>query len=863
MLLPYRKDFPTPDDGPVTASLYYNGVLYLGGFFRNVQGQPRHGLAAFDPVTYQLLPWDPDMFIGFGTVEVLYEVGGKIFVGGTNLTSVNGGAHAVTSLFACDPVTGAFDTTIGAPVCNANVLDMVSDGTSLFFVGGFTTVNAVNRQGAAAIDLATGTLTAWDPSLGGVGNCIDYYPPTNKVFIGGSFTSINVSTVPIASLFGADFDTALGVYQGWNPNTNAPITALDIDLSSNLVYIGGHFSTMAGLSRIRVGALPPFPLTVHTPIPAFAPSSVSNINFFRFFNGQIFMGNLGGPLGYGAGATSNFQAQGFAILFPDGTVDNTQRYDVNGPVLDMAYFGAMSGSTPVTLYLCGFFGEFLGYQFQHALAKYTKGGQWVSSWTPFLPNEGDSVDKVHADDLNRILYVLGPFTAITGTNGTFARAGVAAIDIDTGDILPWAPDLGVPSGITHGDILVHNNVIYIVSQFTQATGVNGTFTRNNAAAFDMAGNVLPWDPNLTLGSPAYGTSLSTDGTYMYVGGTFNQVNGAVTRRALARFDLVNGTVDAGWDTQIVDNFNPVLINVRDLAIDLDTGKLYVAGRFTDVGAASGKGGLARIDLATALDDGWAVTPGISVQEPEINAIFKKDGVIRFFGNFETINAQPIDRIGVVDDAGNILTGNYDPGGVAQEMASFSDVWIIGFSSLFFGLPGTPRTQGFSTFDYGNNLHVVPTGLDNEAQTISASDDTYLFVGGSFFRTASVQIPNSGGNALFQLGVVGIPRKPVVDYLLRKFDTTVFRWNPVTEDVNGRFIEPTAYNVYRSNNENLETFDLIYTVSTYDIRGVLDTLFSEDIEGFYAYGVTALNGQGESDMATAEAVRSVMDADLFG
>jgi hypothetical protein len=109
---------------------------------------------------------------------------------------------------------------------------------------------------------------------------------------------------------------------------------------------------------------------------------------------------------------------------------------------------------------------------------------------------------------------------------------------------------------------------------------------------------------------------------------------------------------------------------------------------------------------------------------------------------------------------------------------------------------------------------------------------------------------------------GVPRQPSIAYLLRKNDITLLRWAAINSDVNGNPVPPTAYRIYRSNNANLETFDLIATIASIDVNGLVDTMFSEQLVGFFAYGVTAVNTFGESTMDTAEAVSSTNDLDLF-
>ncbi len=64
----------------------------------------------------------------------------------------------------------------------------------------------------------------------------------------------------------------------------------------------------------------------------------------------------------------------------------------------------------------------------------------------------------------------------------------------------------------------------------------------------------------------------------------------------------------------------------------------------------------------------------------------------------------------------------------------------------------------------------------------------------------------------------------------------------------------AYNIYKSPLP-FEDYTLIASISDGDYRGYIKTLFLEKIDGFFSYGVTAVNIWGESEMAHATAVDS--------
>ena len=102
-----------------------------------------------------------------------------------------------------------------------------------------------------------------------------------------------------------------------------------------------------------------------------------------------------------------------------------------------------------------------------------------------------------------------------------------------------------------------------------APGVSpgGTFTRNNIVAFDPASGVIrSFAPNVA----GEVWALASNGTSLYVGGTFATVNG-VARRGVAKLDPGTGAV--------VSAFNANLASGRVTDAAVVGGRLLVAGTF--------------------------------------------------------------------------------------------------------------------------------------------------------------------------------------------------------------------------------------------------------------------------------------------
>lgn len=137
-----------------------DGVVYVSGDFGTVDGVPRAGIAAFDAATLALLPFVPtglDVFrggpIAVGPTDVV--VSGSFAVGGTDAT-----------LVAIDRATGATRALLTSEQDpGVEIRSLAVDGTTLVLGGSFASIRGVTRQGAAALDLPSGSVLPFDPRL--------------------------------------------------------------------------------------------------------------------------------------------------------------------------------------------------------------------------------------------------------------------------------------------------------------------------------------------------------------------------------------------------------------------------------------------------------------------------------------------------------------------------------------------------------------------------------------------------------------------------------------------------------------------------------------------------------------------------
>ncbi|MEN0024247.1 MAG: hypothetical protein AAGC61_13260, partial [Microbacterium sp.] len=194
------------------------------------------------------------------------------------------------------------------------------------------------------------------------------------------------------------------------------------------------------------------------------------------------------------------------------------------------------------------------------------------------------------------VYAVGKFDnaraplAVPGTSLT-ARSNVLAYDINTGQLLSFAPQVnGVIKAVAASP---DGSRIYIGGSFNS---VNGQ-TRWNFAALDAQTGQLVSGFNPSIGgSGVY--ALATSGSSVYVGGLFTQGNGT-TRKNLAAFNAANGAL-LPWAPQAD-------LQVDAMVMDPAGQNVIAAGRFSQVNGDTSMRGTVAIDKTTgAVDTNWAL-----------------------------------------------------------------------------------------------------------------------------------------------------------------------------------------------------------------------------------------------------------------
>jgi trimeric autotransporter adhesin len=293
-----NPDDGTPEtNGRVNAVAYLGGTVYIGGSFTSVDGQTRNRLAAFDAASGNLVSWNPN---ANGVVRALKvsPAGTRVYVGGDFSTIggvararvaavhpttgiafgwnpyVNDSVKSVTTsnsgntvyvggdfesaagagrrhLAAFNATSGNLSTTFKPNVSNgtgnfATVLsmDVSADGNTLYFGGDFALVNGSSRRNAAAVSTVVATLRAWSPNAtADVVGDLDVSASGRTVFVGGRSAGGYVQA----------YGPNVGGSPVWNVATDGDVEAVVV--SSSILYVGGHFTSVAGASRGHLAAL--------------------------------------------------------------------------------------------------------------------------------------------------------------------------------------------------------------------------------------------------------------------------------------------------------------------------------------------------------------------------------------------------------------------------------------------------------------------------------------------------------------------------------------------------------------------------------------------------------------------------------
>ncbi|MGJ4734074.1 hypothetical protein [Leptospira levettii] len=533
------------------------GGFYIGGEFFAVQGEERFGVAHILPGCIL----DRVFNVPKDNTRIVYSLAlkeDKLYVGG-NFTSW--GDTPQKYLVQLNRYTGEINTSFSVQNIDNSVFDLESEFDSLFVCGEFSQIGGIAKQSIAKVSLTTGAIiTSFNPIIS-TGTCLDLYLGTdsqgspnlfivgdftapssrnyafsvypdgtltsfipipnaqinsvqqyqNKVYLGGSFTTINGGT-------------AASYLVSVNQNTGALISsnfALDayvatLQVIENTLYLSGNFTTIKGNSRISMAALDLPNESVNGFDPQFE-GTISNpgSSFVSAGNGVIFTN-------FDRSTVNVVPRNHFAVIdeYTGAPIEGTPNFDfpiksihVNGNRLfvggSFTNVGGQTRTSFVTL-------DLPHYQVSSI--------NTVLSGSPEIRTITSDESKVYAGGIS------------LGTVNGQTRNGVFALNLGDLSLSTWNPDLGV--GSSGESILVVNDIVFIGGSFTQINGVGGY--QNLQAVDKQNGLRLDIPISSTLpGGLVY--SLAYANSKIYIGGFFSSVTGVGSFSNAAVYDLSSKT----------------------------------------------------------------------------------------------------------------------------------------------------------------------------------------------------------------------------------------------------------------------------------------------------------------------------------
>jgi hypothetical protein len=277
--------------------------------------------------------------------------------------------------------------------------------------------------------------------------------------------------------------------------------------------------------------------------------------------------------------------------------------------------------------------------------------------------------------------------------------------------------------------------IYLAGNFTQLTNTDGTIVaRNNLAAIDAnTGRVDPdWNPNVTRPSSPSTSSvramaLSSDGSRLFVGGTFTNVGG-LNRNRLAAIDVASGQVNNQWNAGV---------NSTVWALAVSGNSVYAGGDFTTVKSLP-RTHIAKLDASTGNPyPNW--TPSADQISPNhygsVRALTFPQDQSRLYvgGYFQSISGQQTGNLVALDPTTGALDSGFRPGennGI-QCVAVANGRVFAGTGDPLEGIEAFDATTGQFAWRLGYGTHTPPEG---DVQAIDVSDDgSTVYAGGHFNR----------------------------------------------------------------------------------------------------------------------------------
>ena len=620
-----------------------NQILYVGGSFTSAK------ISVYNLVAAQYVAawnnntkrWSPlggvsaaTNGLDFTCNALAYDnINKKLYVGG-DFTTVKDGVQSdisASKIAIWDIFTNKWSTTGGLTAAtnglvsassSCNVLTMDYLNNCIYVGGTFTTV-----RDTRLVNITVNNIAKWDISrkqwagFGGYSSngtnrtiySYAYDSSNNIVYCGGTFTQVYDSSniaLDVSYIAAWDInqkywsrlgglDASGGVYakSGTGPpgQPNVTIQGLDIDVSNQILYVGGYFSKATDSRQLDI--------------------SLNNVAAWDIRKKQ--WSGLGGYSSNGTNGTINAYAYDNSnnILYCGGNF--TQVYDLsnirlnanniaawnvtgqywsplgintsngtNGPVkslnIDISNQSLYVGGSTFTIVRDRRVVDIS----MNNTAKWNISRQEWNGLGGHYSNGTNGVIYAYAyDNSNNIVYCGGNFTQIYDSSNIVLYANdIAAWNISGQywSILGTVTSNGTNGYVKTMEIDISNQILYVGGLFSQVNDNTVNVIANNVAIWNIVNK--RWYLFGVVGSNGTNGLVNAIVCYndnVYLGGSFTSVSGEIMNMAVNRLAIWNIT-NKVWSRFGSDASNGLDNTCNAMILNKQTNSLYVAGNFTTV-----------------------------------------------------------------------------------------------------------------------------------------------------------------------------------------------------------------------------------------------------------------------------------------
>ena len=482
------------------------------------------------------------------------------------------------------------------PVLNGPVTALTASGDTLYVGGSFSRYSGIASPANTVVSLVDGAPHPEFSVNGPVRAALD--DGSGGVYIAGAFTIVNGQ--PRARLARLRPDLTL---DPWNPAADGDVnTAV---LADGVLWIGGAFTAVAGQPRARLAA---FDST--GALTAWAPYANQTVLAMAARDGVVYVGGSFTSLGPARSRIGAITYDGSVTAW-DPAANTTVRDLVVGDE---------------SVWAAGDFGT-IGGQVNAKIARIDRVTGAADGWGAILSDfRSGLLPSLGLHD--GALFVSGPFRLAHGQ----PRRNVAALDAQTGALLPW--DAAADDDVLK--VRVRGDVVLLIGRFKNLRG----FARWSVGTVDAnTGAILPW----TCNANNQISEIAVADGFAWIGGSFGFVAGTVQRNLVA-VSRTSGEL-LPW------NPNP---DGAVLALAVSEGRLYAGGKFRTL-AETVHGNVGAVDLATGQATGF-----LSDTDDTVRALCVQGGTVYVGGDFSSAGGSVRTRLAAMDAATGALAP-WNPG----------------------------------------------------------------------------------------------------------------------------------------------------------------------------------------------------------